>query len=135
LEKKAGNSFMQESSRKLSQLRAKHIPKLFNIDNIIRVNQKGQAAGIELVSPADVKRMMETDSNVKLLDVRSPLEFSEVHIDGSINIPIDILSFKLNELGKAGEKYIVLCRAGTRSPMAADMLMHKLNAIYDTWNN
>lgn len=129
---KAGNPFMTESSRDafVQTMRAKHIPKPFNIDNIIRVNQKGQAASIELVSPADTKQMMETDSNVKLLDVRSPLEFSQVHIDGSINIPIDILSFKINELGKAGEKYIVLCRTGNRSPMAADMLMQSgLNGV------
>ena len=129
---KAGNPFMQESNKEafVQTMKAKHIPKPFNIDNIIRVNQKGQAAAIALVSPAEVKQLMQTDSSVKLLDVRSPLEFSDIHIDGSINIPIDTLMFRLSELGKAGEKYVVLCRTGNRSPMAADMLMQSgLNAV------
>jgi rhodanese-related sulfurtransferase len=57
------------------------------------------------------------------LDVRSALEFSQVHIKDSINVPIDMLSAKINDLSKSGNSYIVLCRTGNRSPMAADMLI------------
>jgi len=34
-----------------------------------------------------------------------------------------MLSAKIKELGKGDENYIVFCRAGNRSPMAADMLL------------
>lgn len=122
---KSDNPYMKESNKEIfvRNMRAKQMPKPFNIDNIIRVNQKSQAAAIEMIAPADAKRMIEKGPNVKLLDVRSALEFSQVHIRDSINIPVDMLAYKINELGRTNENYIVLCRTGNRSPMAADMLM------------
>jgi rhodanese-related sulfurtransferase len=63
------------------------------------------------------------DPQTKLLDVRSALEFTQVHIEDSINIPIDTLSSRIGELSRAGQGYIVFCLAGNRSPMAADMLI------------
>ena len=55
--------------------------------------------------------------------MRSALEYSQAHIKDSINVPIDMLSAKINDLIQAKQSYIVLCRTGNRSPMAADMLM------------
>jgi len=107
----------------VSNMRSKAIPKPFNIDNIIRVNQKGQAVALEMISPKAAHELISKDPAVKLLDVRSALEFNEAHIKDSVNIPIDMLSAKLNEIGQAGQSYIVLCRTGNRSPMAADMLI------------
>jgi rhodanese-related sulfurtransferase len=67
--------------------------------------------------------MASGDSHVALLDVRSAPEFNEVHIERSINIPIDMLGSKTEELGRAGQTYVVLCHSGTRSAMAADILL------------
>lgn len=122
---KENNTFLKEINKDafVKDMRSKVIPKPFNIDNIIRVNQKGQAVSLEMVLPADAKALIESDSQVKLLDVRSALEFSQVHIKNSINVPIDILSAKINDLSQAGQAYIVLCRTGNRSPMAADILI------------
>ncbi len=77
---------------------------------------------INMVSPRDALALVEKDSQVKLLDVRSALEFSQVHIEDSINIPIDTLSAKINDLIRSKQHYIVLCLTGNRSSMAADML-------------
>ena len=104
-------------------MRLKKIPKPFNIDNIVRANQKGDAVSLSMISPADALALTAKDPNVRLLDVRSALEFIQAHIKDSVNIPIDMLSLKLNELAQANQSYIVLCRTGNRSPMAADMLM------------
>jgi rhodanese-related sulfurtransferase len=104
-------------------MRLKKIPKPFNIDNIVRVNQKGDAVSLSMISPADSLALAAKDPNVRLLDVRSALEFIQAHIKDSLNVPIDMLSLKLNELAQANQSYIVLCRTGNRSPMAADMLM------------
>ena len=122
---KQDNPFLKETSKEafVQNMRAKIIPKPFNIDNIVRVNQNGEAVGIEMISPKAAQNLAEKDPQVKLLDVRSPLEFSQAHIKNSINIPIDMLSVKISELSKSGNKYIVFCRTGNRSPMAADMLI------------
>jgi len=124
-QEKEGNPFLAETNKEafVKNMRAKIIPKPFNIDNIVRVNQKGEAASIEMIPPREALAFIQKDLQVKLLDVRSPLEFSEVHIQDSINVPIDILSAKINDLIQSKQSYVVLCRTGNRSPMAADMLM------------
>lgn len=124
-QEKKNNPFLSETEKELfvRDMRAKITPKPFNIDNIIRVNQKGTAAALEMILPAEISSLVENDPQFKLLDVRSPLEFSQAHIKDSINVPIDMLSSKISELSQSGQKYIVLCRAGNRSPMAADMLI------------
>lgn len=122
---KKENPFLQETDKItfVKNMRSKTLPKPFNIDNIVRVNQKGEAARIDMVSPKDALSLVQKDRRVSLLDVRSAMEFSDVHIKDSINIPIDALSAKIDELSRSGQGYIVLCRTGNRSPMAADMLM------------
>ncbi len=122
---KATNPFLKENDKEafVKNMRSKVIPKPFNIDNIIRVNRNGEAASLEGINPREAKGLSEKDSKIKFLDVRSVLEFSQVHIKDSINIPIDMLSLKINDLSKAQESFVVLCRTGNRSPMAADMLV------------
>lgn len=122
---KEENPFLKETNREafVKNMRSKVIPKPFNIDNIVRVNQKGEAAALEMVTPKEALELVEKGQQVRLLDVRSALEFSEVHIKDSINVPIDMLPAKVNDLSQSKESYIVLCRTGNRSPMAADMLM------------
>lgn len=122
---KKENPFLREADKEafVRNMRAKVIPKPFNIDNIIRVNQKGEAAALEMVSPKEAVSLAQNNPQVKLLDVRSVLEFAQVHIKDSVNVPIDMLPVKINDLSKSGQSYIVLCRTGNRSPMAADMLI------------
>ena len=124
-QEKEKNPFFRETDKDafVRDIRSKIITKPFNIDNIIRVNQKGEAASLEMILPVSAFALVKKDAQVKLLDVRSALEFSQVHIKDSINIPLDVLSVKINELSQSKHKFIVLCRSGNRSPMAADMLL------------
>ncbi|MBP7216296.1 MAG: MBL fold metallo-hydrolase [Candidatus Omnitrophica bacterium] len=124
-QEKRENPFLKETDKEafVKNMRAKVIPKPFNIDNIVRVNQRGEAAALTMVLPKDAQEMTQRNPQIKLLDVRSALEFSQVHIKDSINIPIDMLGAKLDDLSRSHQGYIVLCRTGNRSPMAADMLL------------
>jgi len=122
---KENNFFLKEKDRGnfARNMRSRISPKPFNIDNIIRLNQKGEAVSLEMIPPGEAQAIVGKDPQVKLLDVRSVLEFEEAHIKDSINIPVDMLAAKLKELSLANQGYIVLCRTGNRSSMAADMLM------------
>jgi len=122
---KENNPFLKETNKEafVRNMRSKVIPKPFNIDNIVRVNQKGEATSIEMISPRDAASLLKQDGQVKILDVRSAMEFSQEHIEPSINIPIDMLSGKIGELSQSKQSYLVLCHSGTRAAMAADMLM------------
>lgn len=57
-----------------------------------------------------------------LLDVRTPEEFAENHIPGAINIPVQVLHERVEELGSRERKVVVYCRSGARSARAAGML-------------
>jgi len=122
---KEGNPFLKETNKEtfVRNMRAKIIPKPFNIDNIIRVNQKGEATSLEMISPRDASSLLEQDPQTKILDVRSALEFSQVHIEHSLNIPIDMISAKIDEMSQSKQNYLVLCHTGNRAAMAADMLI------------
>lgn len=58
-----------------------------------------------------------------IVDVRTVEEFSEGHVPGSVNIPLNQLQAKIQEL-KKDDKIVVCCRSGNRSGQA----MHFLQA-------
>jgi len=60
--------------------------------------------------------------DVVLLDTRTTLEYMHGHADGFINIPLDDLRARINELDKA-KKIYVMCQSGLRSYLATRILM------------
>ena len=62
-----------------------------------------------------------TKSDVITLDVRTPGEFSEGHIEGAINIDVEGMQFASDvaKLDKS-KTYAVYCRSGRRSAIATD---------------
>ena len=61
------------------------------------------------------------DGSVTLLDVRTKEEYEMGHIDGFINIPVDELRGRLNEL-TAGKPVYAICQSGLRSYIACRIL-------------
>ncbi|RAR47569.1 rhodanese-like domain-containing protein [Flavobacterium lacus] len=68
-----------------------------------------------------------TDRNAVIIDVRTVGEFQQGHIKNSKNIPLNILSTKINEIKKLNKPVIVCCQSGMRSGQAAGIL--KSNGI------
>lgn len=84
--------------------------------------------GTKSISVSQLRNEMKTDSSLVILDVRTPQELSGPlgKIDGVINIPLQVLADKMNELQKYKDKKIaVICRTGHRSGIAAKMLSEK----------
>lgn len=61
------------------------------------------------------------DGSVILLDTRTPSEYEQKHIDGTVNIPLDELRERIDELDKAKPVY-VNCQSGLRSYVACRIL-------------
>ncbi|MGN1164967.1 MAG: CoA-disulfide reductase [Lachnospiraceae bacterium] len=61
------------------------------------------------------------DGSVTLLDTRTVREYEEGHIDGYINIPVDDLRDRINELDNKKPVY-VMCHSGLRSYIASRIL-------------
>lgn len=62
------------------------------------------------------------DGSVTLLDTRTPMEYSIGHAEGFINIPVDELRERIDELDKIKPVYI-MCQSGLRSYIASRILM------------
>jgi rhodanese-related sulfurtransferase len=74
-----------------------------------------------------------TDPGVMIVDVRTPQEFADGHIDGAVNIPVELPDFvdRVSELDPNGT-YAVYCRSGNRSQVAvAGMTDVGINGIYE----
>ena len=57
----------------------------------------------------------------QLIDVRSPSEFASGHIPGAINIPMDQIESRLDDLSHT-KPIILICQMGTRARMTAALL-------------
>lgn len=67
-----------------------------------------------------------------ILDVRTTGEFSNGHIKGSINIPVDKLGANLNKLKSKNKTVITCCASGMRSASAKSIL--KSNGFTNVYN-
>ena len=61
------------------------------------------------------------DGSVTLLDTRTPGEYSGGHIDGFVNLPVDALRERLDEIPRDKPVY-VNCQSGLRSYIACRIL-------------
>lgn len=61
--------------------------------------------------------------NVTYIDVRTPEEYRQGHVEGALNLDIQQEGF-IDELGKLdkGRKYLVYCRSGNRSEQAVEIM-------------
>lgn len=67
------------------------------------------------------KQILDTEQ-VLLLDVRTDEEFVTGHIPSAINIPVDELEERLDELKNKEQKILVYCKSGARSVIACEIL-------------
>jgi rhodanese-related sulfurtransferase len=80
--------------------------------------------GYRRITMDEATRMMETESNYVILDVRRPDEYAEGHIPGAINVPNESIGdTKISELPYKNQLILVYCRSGRRSKEAAEKLV------------
>jgi rhodanese-related sulfurtransferase len=77
---------------------------------------------IRTVEPNEVHQELQQGKSVDLVDVRTPLEFAEVHAAGARLVPIDRLDPQAVKDRHNGDPVYLICRSGTRSKQAAERL-------------
>jgi len=89
------------------------------------------AAEVNDISVEEVYEIINTNQDYIILDVRTPEEFSEGHIEGAILIPVDELEGRLDEL-PLDKPIITYCKSGGRSATAAGILVENgFSEVYD----
>ena len=85
---------------------------------------------------------MITEKKPTIIDVRTPEEFSAGHLDNAINIDVNSPNFteEIAKLDK-NEEYLVYCRSGRRSLVAADIMkaegfttIYNMEGGYNEWS-
>ncbi len=67
-----------------------------------------------------------------IIDVRSEEEFQSGHFPGAKNIPLNVITQKIDELKQIKNPIVVYCMSGTRSNNAASYLKQVgIENIYD----
>ena len=61
-------------------------------------------------------------AGAKIIDVRTAGEFADSSYPGAVNIPLNVLPAKLDELGPKDTPIILYCASGARSAQAARLL-------------
>lgn len=57
-----------------------------------------------------------------IIDVRTSAEFKAGHIKDALNVPLDTVSRQLQMIKKINKPVIAVCRSGSRSGMAVNIL-------------
>lgn len=80
---------------------------------------------ITTIQPGEVAAKMNAGEGVTLIDVRTPLEFSEVHAKAARNVPLDRLDVKAvaQQHGSNAAPIYVICKSGKRAAKACDAFL------------
>jgi rhodanese-related sulfurtransferase len=81
------------------------------------------ASVVATIDPTRLRKLLDSGSPPRMLDVRTPAEFETAHIAGSYNVPLDLLREHRDELVRHLDREVVLvCRSGQRAAQAEETL-------------
>jgi rhodanese-related sulfurtransferase len=75
------------------------------------------------ISPSRLNELNNAGEKLELIDVRTPVEYRELHVEFARNVPLDQLnpsSVIAARTGTADQPLYVVCRSGGRSQQACD---------------
>jgi rhodanese-related sulfurtransferase len=79
----------------------------------------------QTITPQELAKLgRDSGQRVELIDVRTPVEFREVHVDFARNVPLDRLdpvAIRAERNGSAEPLYVI-CRSGSRGRQACEQL-------------
>jgi len=91
------------------------------------------AKNVEFITVEALMAKVDSGDMFNLIDVREPSEYNHGYIPGAINIPRGVLEFKINNeqfwtneglyLPLKDEEFILVCKKGSRSILAARSIM------------
>jgi rhodanese-related sulfurtransferase len=73
------------------------------------------------INTGTLKEWLSSGFPSQLIDVRSASEFATAHVPGAINIPLEQIELRTADL-RSDVPVVLICQAGTRARMAADLL-------------
>jgi rhodanese-related sulfurtransferase len=82
---------------------------------------------IAVIKPNELAERSKNGTKIDLIDVRTPLEFQEVHVDVAQNVPLDQAdpaALMRARNGSANEPLYFICRSGSRGQQACEKFVN-----------
>ncbi|WP_144627314.1 rhodanese-like domain-containing protein [Arthrobacter woluwensis] len=77
-----------------------------------------------VLAPETLRSWFVAHQDFVVIDVRSASEFESIHIRGSYNVPLPLLSEYTDELaGRLGSRVVLVCQSGVRAEQARQRLL------------
>lgn len=74
------------------------------------------------IRPSELRQLLLEDPLTRILDVRTGGEFESVHIPGSFNVPLDLLSEHVTDVAHLDHPVVLVCQSGSRATTAQSKL-------------
>ena len=81
---------------------------------------------ITVIKPHELAELCKDGKKIDLIDVRTPVEYREVHVEIARNVPLDQLdptALMQPRNGSAIEPLYLICRSGSRGQQACEKLL------------
>jgi len=78
------------------------------------------------ITPRDLHQLLAEKKPVELIDVRTPVEYREVHVAAARNVPLDVVdpeTIMRDRKGNTDDPLYVICRSGSRSGQACQKFL------------
>ena len=79
-----------------------------------------------VMSPANFSELCKEGKKIDLIDVRTPVEYREVHVDIARNVPLeqlDPVTLMQSRNGAVNEPLYFICRSGSRGQQACEKFL------------
>jgi rhodanese-related sulfurtransferase len=78
---------------------------------------------IATITPRQLAELREAGKPIELVDVRTPAEFRDAHVEFARNVPLDELDLEsIGQAASGGQPVYLICRSGRRSLQACEKL-------------
>ncbi len=85
------------------------------------------------LTPAQTTELVnDLKDDLVVLDVRTEAEFHDGHIEGALNIPVDQLVSRIQEVPE-GKPMLIVCRSGHRASVAFKTLRQQGRSTDQVW--
>lgn len=80
---------------------------------------------IKTISPKQLHDLVQSGQDIELIDVRTPAEYREVHVEIARNVPLDQLDAAKIAVSRhgSGQPLYVICRSGSRAKQACERFL------------
>ncbi len=75
------------------------------------------------IQTSDLKRRLEAGETLQIIDVRSPGEYASGHIPFAVNMPLEQVDSRLDDL-REHTPVVLVCQSGRRAEMCAQQIKH-----------